>query len=98
MPIPRRAVDAGSGTCNGTRKPRISPPVNWFVWKLIYAWPESRLGSCAVRVVALPSVAFHTLVNVPPTPVANGVTTIVGTIVSLKGEPKKPQTTGAVVV
>src|SRR4051794_436577 len=54
------------------------------------------LFSWAVRVVLFPSGVSHLPLNTPPTPVAKGVTTWSFGLVSLKGVPKKPQTTGAV--
>src|SRR6187402_349150 len=56
------------------------------------------LGSCAVNVVALPSPMSHLPLNVPPTPVVKGVNTKSFGAVSFNGEPKKPQTTPALVV
>src|SRR4051794_4810150 len=54
------------------------------------------LGIWAVRVVLLPSLRSHLPVIVPPTPVVEGVTTTSLGLLSLNGEPKKPQTTPAV--
>src|SRR5262245_58560757 len=59
------------------------------------------LFNCAASVVpSLPSGASHVPVNVPPTPVANGI--IVGGgeggLLSLNGVPTKPHTTPAFVV
>src|SRR5215210_2256071 len=76
--------------------PRISPPPNWTVWKLMYARPARRLSSCAASVVPLPSGASHLPLNVPPTPEATGVVTASLGLLSLKGAPMKPQTTGRV--
>src|SRR3954452_23037942 len=53
------------------------------------------LLSCAAKVVLFPSGASHLPEIVPPTPVANGVLTMSFGELSLKGEPKKPQTTPA---
>src|SRR5436190_9437674 len=52
------------------------------------------LGSCAVRVVPLPSPRSHLPLKVPPTPVANGVNEKSLGLLSLNGDPKKPHTTG----
>src|SRR6187402_3600858 len=51
-------------------------------------------GSCAASVVLLPSAASHLPLTVPPTPLANGVTTTSLGLLSLNGAPMKPQTTG----
>src|SRR5438270_10966631 len=51
-------------------------------------------GNCAASVVPLPSGASHLPENVPPTPLEKGVNTWSLGLLSLKGEPKKPQTTG----
>src|SRR5947209_1779227 len=51
-------------------------------------------GNCAASVVPLPSGASHLPVNVPPTPDENGAKVWSFGLLSLKGEPKKPQTTG----
>src|SRR6187455_3051413 len=56
------------------------------------------LASCAVSVVLLPSPISHLPLNVPPTPVAKGVTTASFGLLSLNGAPKKPHTTGPLVV
>src|SRR4051794_32372661 len=48
--------------------------------------------------VLLPSGASHFPVIVPPTPLENGVTTVSSGLLSLKGNPKNPQTTGAFTV
>src|SRR5438270_6671494 len=51
-------------------------------------------GNCAASVVPLPSGASHLPENVPPTPDESGVNTWSFGLLSLNGEPKKPQTTG----
>jgi hypothetical protein len=53
-------------------------------------------GNCAGRVVPFPSGTSHLPLIVPPTPVLNGVVTTSLGLLSLNGEPKKPQTTPAV--
>ena len=75
--------------------PRISPPGSRRVWKLMYDWPARMFGSWAARVVLLPSSRSHLLKIVPPTPLANGVTTTSLGLVSLNGRPKKPKRTPA---
>src|SRR5262249_43176159 len=55
-------------------------------------------GNCAVSVVPLPSGESHLPLNVPPTPVANGVNTKSFGLLSLNGAPKNPHTTPALVV
>ena len=45
----------------------------------------------------LPSGVSHLPLIVPPTPLANGVLTTSGGMLSLNGLPKKPQTTGPLV-
>ena len=83
----RKAVIAG-------KLPRISPPPNCVVWKLMYARPSLRFANCAANVVPLPSGGSHLPLIVPPTPEANGVFTTSLGLLSLSGAPKKPQTTG----
>src|SRR5207244_600138 len=78
--------------------PRISPPTNCEVWKLMYERPARILPNCAAKVVPLPSGGSHLPLNVPPTPVANGVETASLGLLSLNGMPKNPQTTGPFVV
>ena len=75
--------------------PRISPPGSRRVWKLMYDWPARMFGNWAARVVLLPSARSHLLTIVPPTPLANGVTTTSLGLVSLNGRPKKPKRTPA---
>src|SRR5689334_9034757 len=91
-PVPSSNRLEGSGVV--TMAPRISPPGFWRVWKFMYALPAKILGSCAARVVLLPSGKSHLPVKVPPTPLAKGVTVASFGLLSLKGEPKNPQTTG----
>src|SRR6266849_1746016 len=64
----------------------------------MYARCERMLGNCAASVVPLPSGASHFPLNVPPTPVANGVNTKSLGLLSLNGAPKNPHTTGPLVV
>src|SRR6266550_3569255 len=52
------------------------------------------LSSCAVSVVPLPSGASHLPLMFAPTPEPNGVTIASFGLLSLKGVPMKPQTTG----
>src|SRR5215467_4059812 len=52
-------------------------------------------GNCAVSVVLFPSGRSHLPLNVPPTPVENGVMVISFGLLSLNGLPKKPHTTEA---
>src|SRR5436190_5902970 len=94
-PIPNRTTVAGSGV---TIAPRISPPPNCVVWKLMYAWFDRMFGNCAVSVVPLPSFKSHLPLNVPPTPLANGVKMKSLGLLSLNGAPKNPHTTPALVV
>ena len=54
-------------------------------------------GSCAVSVVPFPSGKSHFPLIVPPTMFAKGATTTSFGLLSLKGLPKKPQTTPALV-
>src|SRR5262249_43316027 len=90
-PSPRRTSEPGSGSCNC---PRISPPWNSSVWKLMYERPARILSTCCASVVPLPSSPSHVPAQVPPTPVAKGVQSNKGAalpeLVSLKGAPKKP--------
>src|SRR5215211_5675533 len=60
----------------------------------MYARPARRLASWSASVVPLPSGASHLQLKVPPTPEAKGVTTESFGLLSLKGVPMKPQTTG----
>src|SRR5262245_19793677 len=62
----------------------------------MYDLPLRILSSCAPNVVLLPSGASHFPVNVPPTPVANGVSVISFGLLSLNAAPKKPHTPPAV--
>src|SRR3712207_4078461 len=78
--------------------PRISPPGNCVEWKLMYARPSRRLASCASSVVFCPSGASHLALTSAPTPTENGVTRESFGLLSLKGVPMKPQTTGPLVL
>jgi len=66
----------------------------------MYERPARMLGNCAASVVLLPSDKSHVPEHVPPTPVTKAVQSLdeaaVGELASLKGLPKKPQTTGNV--
>src|SRR4029453_14923981 len=68
----------------------------------MYERPARMLGNCAASVVPLPSSKSHVPEHVPPTPVAKAVQSLCGfkpapgELLSLKGLPKKPQTTGNV--
>src|SRR5438874_138020 len=64
----------------------------------MYEWPPKIFGNCAANVVLLPSGKSHFPLIVPPTPLANGWLTTSFGLLSLNGEPKKPHTTGPLVV
>src|SRR5260370_36146537 len=64
----------------------------------MYARCERMLGNCAASVVPLPSGASHFPLNVPPSPVANGVNAKSVGLLSVSGAPRNPHTTGPLVV
>ena len=64
----------------------------------MYECPDRMFCNCAASVVPLPSGASHLPLKVPPTPTENGVKTKSLGLLSLKGAPKNPQTTPALVV
>src|SRR2546426_1218400 len=64
----------------------------------MYDRPSRIFANCAASVVPLPSGASHLPLMTPPTPVPNGVFTTSLGLLSLNGLPKKPQTTGPLVV